>query len=217
MRHVAGDAEPDRQGSDRGCGDGGRLGARADAEDGLEGRGDRSDVERERTGTPLARHRLVLEALGEGSPRTEDQRLDRRARQAELLGDLAVGAAAPLAEDERAALQVGHVVERLVEPDELVARAVSPGSDLLQDLRVAQDLVVAPASARAGAAPAGVLGDREEPVGLEARHDAPLEGAQDEQEGRLRRVLGLFATAELVEAVTVDPVVVALVEGGRGG
>ena len=217
LRHVAGDAEADCQGRDRGGGDAGCLGAGADAEDGLERRGDRGEVEREGTRAPLARDRLVLEALGEGAPCAEDQCLDRRAREIELLGDLAVGAAAPLAEDDRAALKVGHVVECLFEPDELLARAVVPRGDLLQDLRVAQDLVVAAATARACAAAARVLRDREEPVRLQARDDSALESAQDEQECRLRRVLGLFAVAELVQAVAVHPVVVPLVERGRGG
>ena len=107
----------------------------------------------------------------------EDQCLDRRAREIELLGDLPVGAAAPLAEDDRTALKVGHVVECLFEPDELLARAVVPRGDLLQDLRVAQDLVLAAATARAYATAARVLRDREEPVRLQARDDSALESA----------------------------------------
>jgi hypothetical protein len=59
---------------------------------------------------------------------------------------------------------------------------------------------------------ADVLGDREDPAGLETGNDPATQASQGVEEGELGRVLGFLATPELVEAVAEDAVVEPLVE-----
>src|SRR5436309_15935162 len=110
------------------AGGGGDDGARADDGDG------RCDLERgaaaeqeglrrreqvaERPGgavgaLALLQRRWALQAPGERTAGPEEQRLDRGLRELELLRDLAVGEALPLAEEDRAALLLGHLLEHV--------------------------------------------------------------------------------------------------------
>ena len=52
--------------------------------------------------------------------------------------DLPVGAAAPLAEDDRPPLELGHVGQRLLEGEQLVAGRFDVRRDGLENMRVAQ-------------------------------------------------------------------------------
>src|SRR5207248_1944203 len=83
---------------------------------------------------------------------------------------------------------------------------------VLHRLEIAGRLYPAPARRGALARQADVLGDLVEPRRLELRVDAALDPAERVQEGRLRCVLGLFAAAQLMQAVRVDLARVPLVE-----
>src|SRR5690242_13086423 len=79
----------------------------------------------------------LLERTGKGTACAEDQHLDGRLREVELGGDLAVGKALPLAQEDRAALVLGHPLERLLDADQLERLlAVACRHDLLQDFEV---------------------------------------------------------------------------------
>jgi hypothetical protein len=154
----------------------------------------------------------------ERAPGPEDERLDRRLRQLELLGDLAIRQALPLAQEDRAALAVGHPLEHVLEPHQLVRSRRGGGRQLLHDLEVGRRLDPSAPPGRAPAGEADVVSDLEEPGRFLLRDDTAAKAPEGVEERALDRVLGLLAGAELVEAVAEDLVPVALVErlGRRG-
>ena len=159
----------------------------------------------------------LLEPLRERAPGAEDQRLDGRLGDLELLGDLAVGKPLPLAQEDGPALLLGHPGERVLDPDQLVPLAVRTGDDFLDHAEVARTLDPSSPPRRAAARQADVLGDLEEPRALGLRRDALPERTERVHERRLDGVLSLLAGAELMQAVAVDPRCVALVERVRRG
>ena len=161
---------------------------------------------------PAARLRLVLEPLRERPARAEDQRLDGGLAEVHLLRDLAVREPLPLAQQDRAALALGHPGERLLEPDQIVLAALGRRGHVLDRLQVTRRLDAAAPERGAVAGEADVLGDLEQPRRLGLRHDAAAQPAERVQERVLDRVLRLLARAELVQAVAVDLAGVALVE-----
>src|SRR5579864_7247958 len=66
---------------------------------------------------------VLLQPLRERTARPEDQRLHRRLGEAELLGDLPVGESLPFAQQDRPTLALGHLLEHVLEPHELVGDA----------------------------------------------------------------------------------------------
>ena len=157
----------------------------------------------------------LLEPARERAARAEDQRLDGGLRELELLRDLAVREALPLAQQDRAALALGHLLEHVLEADQLVGAPRRRRGQLLDHLEVGRRLDAAAPPARAAAREADVVGDLEEPRRLELRHDAALDPAERVQERALDGVLRLLPRAELVQAVAEDLVRVLLVEGAR--
>ena len=154
----------------------------------------------------------LLEPCGERAAGAEDQRLDGRLGDLELLGDLAIGEPLPLAQQDRAALLLGHRRERILDSDQLVVLPARAGNDLLDDLEVARALDPAATPRRAAAREADVLGDLEQPGRLGLGHDAASERAERVHVRRLDRVLCLFARAELMQAVALELRGVTLVE-----
>ena len=130
----------------------------------------------------------------------------------QLLGDLAIREPLPLAQQDRAALLLGHQRERVLDPDQLVALPARAGDDLLDDLEVARALDPAAAPRGAAAGETDVLGDLEQPGRLGLGHDAAAERAESVHVRRLDGVLGLLARAELVQAVALELRGVALVK-----
>ena len=128
------------------------------------------------------------------------------------VGDLAIGEALPLPQQDRAALLLGHRCERVLDPDQLVALATRAGDDLLDHAEVAGALDLAAAPRRAPAGQADVLGDLEQPRRLGLRHDTPAERAERVHERRLDGVLRFLARPELVVAVALDLRGVTLVQ-----
>src|SRR5919198_1955671 len=111
---------------------------------------------------PGAATRLV-ELAGQRAARSEDQGLDRRLGQLELLGDLAVRQPLPLAQQDRALLVGRQPRERVGEPRQLVVCGDGRGSKARETLRIMNRLNPAPPPGRAPALAAYVLGDLEEP------------------------------------------------------
>ena len=192
----------------------------AEGEYRLEERNERAGVAAgaELADDPLRERGIVAETGGERTARAEEQRLDRGLGELELLGDLLVREALPLAEQERATLLCRQALERLGKTDQLVGVRLRRGKDVLHRIEVAGRLDAATAERRALAGETDVLGDLVEPRRLELGVDAALEAAEGIEERRLHRVLRLFLAAELVVAVGVDLAGVALVEvTGRVG
>jgi hypothetical protein len=161
------------------------------------------------------RLRLLGEAGGQGATCPEEEGLDGGLREAELLGDLLVGEALPLAEEQRAPLLLGHLAERLGQPDQLVRVRLARGEDVLDRIEIARRLDAAAPRGGALAGQADVLRDLVQPRRLELRVDAALVAAEGVQERRLDRVLRLLPVPELVEAVREDLAGIALVEVPR--
>ena len=162
---------------------------------------------------PLAqRLRRLLEALGERTACAEDQRLDGGLRQLQLVGDLAIREPLPLAEEDRAALVLRHLLEDVLEADQLVAARGRRRRQLLDDLEVGGRLDPAPPPRGAASRQADVVRDLEQPGRLELRLDPAPKAAEGVEERALHGVLGLLARAELVEAVAEDLRRVPLVE-----
>ena len=200
------------------CGDL-RRAASAD-EERLEPRREAAEVEAPKEPAPRTL-RGLLEPRCQRAPRSEDQRLDRALRDLELRGDLAIRETLPLAEQDRASLALGHLLEHVLQADQLVGRAGGGGRQLLDGVEVGGRLDAAATPARAAAREADVVCDLEEPGCLELGHDAALQAPERVQERALDGVFGLLARAELVEAVAKDLVRVLLVErlgqAGLGG
>src|SRR4029079_4767528 len=94
---------------------------------------------RERAGGACALALLLglLERPGERAASAEDQHLDRRLGEVELLGDLPSRESLPLAQEDRAALVLGHLLEGLLDPDQLERLLTfARRDDLLQNLEV---------------------------------------------------------------------------------
>ena len=163
----------------------------------------------------LPRVRVLLQALSERATCAEDQRLDRGLRKPELGRDLAVRESLPLTQKNRAPLILGHLLEHVLQPDQLVGDVLAPRNDLLQNLEVVRRLDLPAAPGGAPAREAHVVRDLEEPGGLELGDDPALQTAEGVHERRLEGVLGLLARAQLVQAVAVDLGGVLLVEPAR--
>src|SRR5919197_4573342 len=167
---------------------------------------------------PAALGRSLLQTGGQRTPRAKDQRLDRRLRELQLVGDLAVREPLPLAQENRTALALGHVLQHVLEPDQLVRDLLLRRHDLLQHLHVVRRLDPPPPPGRAPPREADVVGDLEHPGLLDFGDDPAREAAEGVHERRLDGVLGLLARTELVEAVAEDLRRVTLVEiAGRLG
>ncbi len=164
---------------------------------------------------PLPRVSVLLQALSERATCAEDQRLDRSLREPELGRDFAIGESLPLPQKNRAPLVLGHLLEHVLERDQLVRDLLASGNDLLEHLEVVRRLDLASTPGGASAREAHVVGDLEQPGRLELGDDSPREAAEGVHEGRLDGVLRLLARPELVQAVAVDLCGVALVEIAR--
>src|SRR5439155_22299945 len=165
---------------------------------------------------PLPRVRILLQALSECAGCEEDQRLDRCLVESQLGRDFPIGEALPFPQQDGAALVLRHLLEHVLQTDELVAhRLVATRDDFLENLEVVRRLDPAAPPRRAAAREAHVVGDLEEPGGLELGDDAPRQAAECVHERRLDGVLRLLARAELVQAVAEDLDGVPLVELAR--
>jgi hypothetical protein len=94
---------------------------------------------------PRPAGRRLLKPGGEGATGAEDQGLDRGLRHIELVGHLAIREALPLAQQDRPALVLGHLLEHVLEADQLVGDPLLRGDDLLEDLQVVRRLDAAAA------------------------------------------------------------------------
>src|SRR5439155_5695566 len=171
---------------------------RAAAEDRLAPSPDRPDI----APGPSAR---AVELARERAPRAEEQRLDSAFGQAELLRDLAVREALPLAEEDRPLLVRRQLGERVGETRQLVVRPLRRGREPRHPVRVLHELPLVAAPGRALPLAADVLGDLEQPGRLRPRHDALAQPAEGVHERVLDGVLRLLAARQPAEAVAEDP------------
>ena len=144
---------------------------------------------RERAAAGAARAQTAVapaapRAARERAPRAEEERLDGRLREVELVGDLAVGEALPLAQEERAPLRA-PASRRAPRADRISSSASTcvRGHESWSAWRSLGDSTPAPARRGAQARQADVLGDLEEPGRLELGLDAAL-GARGRRSGR---------------------------------
>ena len=193
-----------------------RLDGCAPCEQRLERGGERADVECVQGAAEALALRLdqvrLLEPLRQRAASAEDQRLDGRLGDFELLGDLAIREPLPFAQQDRATLLLRHAGERVLDPDQLVVLPARAWDDLLDHLEVARALDPAATPRRAATREADVLGDLEQPRRLGLGHDAAAERAERVHVRRLDGVLSLLARAELVQAVALELRGVTLVE-----
>ena len=212
LRRV-GDRPCEHRDADEACSE---LGAPAQAERRLERGEEPAEVqaagERARAGDVLS-----LEAAGEGPPRAEDQRFHRRLAELELLGDLLVGEAAPLAEEDRLALELAQVAEGGLERESVLTLGRRCRRHRLELLGVLDELEPAAAAVRVPGREADVVGDLQEPGDLGLGDDATLEPAAGVEKGRLECVLGLLLRVKPTAAVRQHALAVALVETLRCG
>jgi hypothetical protein len=183
----------DRGRADRERGRGNLDGGRAAA---AEQRLDASDCAADvgaATQPPLPRVGILLQALSESTTCAEDQRLDRSLGEPQLGRDFSIGEALPFPQQDGSALVLRHLLEDVLQADELVADRLATGDDLLENLEVVRRLDLAAPPGRAAAREAHVVGDLEEPGGLELGHDAARETAEGVHERRLDGVLRLLA------------------------
>src|SRR5581483_367336 len=178
-----------------------------------DGRHDRAEVERR--GDPPCR--LLdggVERPREVAARAEDERLHRRLRQAELVGDLRIAQALPLAQEDRAPEVLRHARERVVEPGELDTGLlhVRRGDPLLEQLQVLRRLDARAAGGARVLRQADVVGDLVQPRSLELRYDALAERGVDAQEDVLDGVLRVLSRTQLGLAIALDLRAVLLVE-----
>ncbi len=142
----------------------------------------------------------VLQLLRQRAARPEEQPFEGGDGDLEDLGDLLVGAALQLAEDERLALRARDPLQRadeIVDGRAVVVRLVAGHVAVELDL-LRPRLVVPPAL------PDHVVRDRDQPgLGL-PRPVAALERAQGVDEGGLRHVLRVGGVPEQGEPVAVD-------------
>ena len=192
----------------------GDLRGRAHSEQSLQRRGERACVEAVTCAlAPLGG--LDLQTGCKRAPRAKDQRLDSRLRHVELSGDLAVRQSLPLAEQDRAALRLGHRLQGVLQPDELVAALLTRRYDLLQHLEVVRRLDPPAPTRRPPPRQTDVVRDLEEPCGFDLRHDPATQRAECVHERRLNGVLSLFARAEVMQAIAEDLPGEAFVEVAR--
>src|SRR5439155_10173394 len=100
----------------------------------------------------------------------------------ELVADLPVGETLPLAQQDRAALGLRHLLEHVLKTDQLVRAARRRGRQLLDELEVSRRLDSAATPRGTAAGQADVVRDLEEPGRLELGLDAALEAAKCVQE-----------------------------------
>ena len=149
----------------------------------------------------------VLELVGERAARAEEERLERRGRDPQQLGDLLVGTAFELPHHERLALSGRDSLQGLHEIVELDLVVGRSGSDVAHELDLGR--------ARGGLAPAlpdEVVSDREEPARRVPGVLAALECAERVHERRLRDVLCVGVVAEHGVRVAIDVADVPAVE-----
>src|SRR5438093_12755075 len=109
----------------------------------------------------------MLEVLRKRTPCAEDEHLDRAFRQTGLGRDLAVRETLPLAQQDDRAVSLRHPLERFRQLRRLAGGVLGGGDDVLQRVEVANRLdPTAPPGAVAACA-TDVLGNLEEPGGLE--------------------------------------------------
>lgn len=144
----------------------------------------------------------------------EDQCFDSRLRHAEVFGDLGVGQAFPLPEQEGPAQVRRHLRQRVAEADQLVVLAVDIGDTLVYLLEVGRVLEPRAPRARDRARYADVLCDLEEPCALGVGNHPLAQRAVRTEERALDGVLRLLTRAQSREAKPIDPRPVALVQKG---
>ena len=134
----------------------------------------------------------VLQRRGERATRAEDDRLGCALRQAQSIGDLAVGEPLPFAQQDGAPLLLRQAAECGRESDEVVGRTVGRGDGLLEDRDVLDVLQAIPSPRGAEAGEADVLGDSQEPGRAHRRANACIETPACVQVRGLQGVLGLL-------------------------
>src|SRR6266566_6111711 len=167
---------------------------------------------RRRAQPSLPRVCVLLQALSERTTCAEDQRLDRGRGEPNLGRVLAVCEPLPLPQKNRAPLVLRHLLEDILQADQLVGDLFTSGDDFLEHLEVVRCLDLATAPRGAPPREAHVVRDLEQPGGFELGDDPTREPAEGIHERRLDGVLRLLARAELVEAVAEDLSGVALIE-----
>ena len=133
-------------------------------------------------------------------------------REPQLGGYLTIGEPLPLPEEDRLALLVGQSGERLVESEQLVARRLGSGDEILNSLEIRGALEPRTTVRGALTRETDVVRDLEElrlrGLRLEAVHQAPARV----QIRRLHGVFRLLGRAEQAKAVQVDPAMVLVEE-----
>src|SRR5439155_8771903 len=126
----------------------------------------------------LPRVRVLLQALSQSAASAEDQGLYGGLRETQLVGDLAVRQPLPLPQQDGAPLVLRHLLEDVLQANQLVRDVLAAGDDLLQYLEVVRRLDLAAAPGRPPAREANVVRDLEQPGGLELGDDAALQAAE---------------------------------------
>src|SRR5439155_25621425 len=133
-------------------------------------------------------------------------------RRPGLRCDLAIGEALPLAQQDDRAVSLGHPLQCFGQLRRLAGRVLRRRDDVLERVEVPDGFdATAPPRALTPRA-TDVLRDLEEPGRFELRANPAAQATVRVQEGRLHRVLRLFAVAEQPEAVAEDPLRVPRVE-----
>ena len=155
---------------------------------------------------------LVLELLRERAARPEEERLERRGRDAENVGDLGIRAALELPENDRLTLLGRDLRER--------GEQLADAGAILVDVRPRDALVeldgARPRLLLSKALLDRVARDGQEPVGRLAGVDPLLERAIRIEERRLRDVFGVGVVADHCVRVPIDLRPVSPIEGVDG-
>jgi hypothetical protein len=149
----------------------------------------------------LGARERALELLPQRTTRTEDERLHRARGEAEHLGDLGVGAALDLSQDDRGTLVESQVAE--CAPDVLRRGRFVVGGEFVRDVVVELDLL-RPTRGGPEALQAHVVRDLDQPVERRARVLSALERPVRVEERRLGDVLRVRAVAEHAVRVAID-------------
>jgi hypothetical protein len=145
-------------------------------------------------------------------PRAEEQSLDGRPAQPELVTDLCVREAPPLAQHDRLSLTLRQLGERLAQPEQVGIVGLIGGRRLGEYVRITRELDLATTPRRIEAREAHISRDLEQPRRFRDRHDPAAESAECVQERRLSRVLGFVTLSELAEAKAENAWRVAFVQ-----